>query len=133
VKTVNQFGVCAIAGLAGAFSDIAFLKLREVFLSLFNPKDARGGKLTSGITTPNLPDGTVGTAYKYTLQASNGTAPFTWTVTPGLPAGLTLDASTGTISGVPTAVSAKTKLTFAVTDSAKPAGSSTAELTLEIK
>jgi hypothetical protein len=133
VKTVNQFVVCAIAGLAGAFSDTALIKLREVFQSLFRPTDDRGGKLTLESTTPNLPDGSVGTPYKHTFQASSGTPPFNWSVTPELPAGLSLDASTGTISGVPTAVSPKSSYKFTVKDSATPPESSTVDLTLEIK
>lgn len=132
LKAVNQFGVCAIAGLAGAFSDTAFLKLREVFLTLFKPKDDRGGKLTLEITTPILPDGTAGTSYKHSLQASRGTAPFIWSVTPALPAGLTLDASTGTVSGTPTAPT-KSTYRFTVTDSATPSESCARDLTLEIK
>ena len=133
VKTVNQFVMCGIAGLAGAFSDTAFLKLREVFQTLFKPQDARGGKLTLAVTTTSLPDGVVGTPYKQTLQASGGSAPLKWSVTPNLPAGLTLNAATGIISGTPTAASPKTSYKFTVTDSATPVASSTADLTLEIK
>jgi hypothetical protein len=41
--------------------------------------------------------------YTFTLNASGGTAPYTWTVTQGsLPAGLTLNQFTGVISGTPT-------------------------------
>src|ERR1022692_3276700 len=119
VKTVNQFGMCAIAGLAGAFSDTAFLKLREVFQSLFKPQDDRGGKLTAKVTTASLPDGAVGMPYKQTLQASGVTAPLKWSVTPGLPDGLSLDDTAGIISGTPTAVSAKTSYKFTATDSAR--------------
>jgi hypothetical protein len=66
------------------------------------------------ITTPdNLPDGTVGTAYDTTLEADGGTMPYTWAVTSGsLPAGLSLDASSGEISGSPTSAAS---FTFAVT------------------
>jgi hypothetical protein len=85
------------------------------------------------ITTSALGDGAVGTPYKQSLQASGGAAPLKWSVAPPLPAGLTLDAATGTISGTPTAASPKTKYTFTVTDSATPAASSTADLTLEVK
>jgi hypothetical protein len=51
------------------------------------------------ITTTTLPDGKVGTAYSAALAAT-GTAPITWSAT-GLPAGLTINASTGVISGTP--------------------------------
>ncbi|MBB4105838.1 beta strand repeat-containing protein [Allorhizobium borbori] len=50
-----------------------------------------------------LTSGTVGTAYSQTLAASGGTAPYTYAVTSGsLPAGLSLNTSTGAISGTPT-------------------------------
>jgi hypothetical protein len=132
LKTVNLFGICAIAGLAGAFSDTAFLKLREVFQVLFKPQDNRGGKDAPKILSTTLPDGKVGQAYQATLQANGGTAPLKWTVTPALPAGLTLSTD-GVISGTPTAVTPKTPFKFTVTDSATPAATISATLTLEIK
>nr|WP_256483868.1 putative Ig domain-containing protein [Aliihoeflea sp. 40Bstr573] len=50
-----------------------------------------------------LPAGTVGTAYSQTAVASGGTAPYSYAVTAGtLPVGLTLDGTTGAISGTPT-------------------------------
>ena len=53
-------------------------------------------------TTESLPDGEVGTVYSQTLTAT-GDPTITWNVTSGtLPAGLTLDTYTGTISGTPT-------------------------------
>ena len=53
------------------------------------------------ITTTALPAGTVGTAYSTTLAAT-GAATITWAAS-GVPAGLSLNASTGVISGTPTA------------------------------
>ena len=57
------------------------------------------------ITTASLPNGTVGAAYAQTLAASGGSSPYSnWTVSTGsLPTGLSLNASSGAISGTPTA------------------------------
>ena len=85
------------------------------------------------ITTTSLPSGEVGTAYTATLTATGGTTPYTWTLTGGtLPSGLVLNASTGTISGTPTAVANAAPLTFTVTDSGNPAQQQLANLTLTI-
>jgi eukaryotic-like serine/threonine-protein kinase len=53
------------------------------------------------ITTTSLPSGVVGTAYTASVAATGGTGAFTWSAS-GLPAGLTINSSTGTISGTPT-------------------------------
>ena len=57
------------------------------------------------ITTTSLPGGKENEPYAATLAASGGTLPYTWSVTPALPAGLVLDPATGVISGIPTATS----------------------------
>jgi hypothetical protein len=54
------------------------------------------------VQTSKLPQGTVGMAYKATLQAQGGVAPYSWSLSSGsLPAGLSLSSS-GVISGTPT-------------------------------
>jgi len=61
------------------------------------------GTLTITTTSP-LPTATVGMNYSQTLAAAGGTGTYTWSITSGsLPAGLTLNASTGQIIGQPTA------------------------------
>ena len=74
------------------------------------------GPLT--ISTASLPDGLVNSAYSVTLGAGGGTSPYTWAMT-GLPAGLTFSASSGTISGTPTAAGTST-VAITVTDSTNP-------------
>lgn len=50
------------------------------------------------------PDGTYGTPYTGSVQASGGTAPYSWTIASGsLPPGLALDPASGNITGTPTA------------------------------
>ncbi len=73
------------------------------------------------VLTSTLPSGTNGTGYSQTLQASGGTAGYTWSITAGsLPNGLTLAPTTGGISGTPT-VSGVFNFTASVTDSSSPA------------
>ena len=59
------------------------------------------GSLT--IATASLPGGNIGTAYSANLVVSGGTPPYSWTASL-LPAGLSINASTGVITGTPTAL-----------------------------
>lgn len=55
------------------------------------------------ITTTSLPDGAIGTSYSQTLAASGGTPAYAWDLSTGsLPPGLSLNASSGAITGTPT-------------------------------
>jgi acid phosphatase len=70
------------------------------------------------IVTTSFPNGPVQVSYTASLQASGGTAPYSWSVLSGqLPTGLSLSPSTGTISGMPT-VAGSFSFTIQVKDSA---------------
>ncbi len=51
-------------------------------------------------------------------EATGGTVPYAYALTPSLPAGLVFDDSTRTLSGVPSAISPKRSYYYSVTDSA---------------
>lgn len=54
----------------------------------------------------NAPAGIVGAAYSYSYTATGGITPYTYSLTTGaLPAGITLNTTSGVISGTPTAAS----------------------------
>ncbi len=71
------------------------------------------------IITSSLPNANVGSAYSAALTASSGTPPYTWGLANGsgpLPTGLTINASSGLISGTPTTAGTY-PFTVQVTDS----------------
>jgi hypothetical protein len=82
------------------------------------------------ITTTSLPTGVVGNAYSAQLTANGGTPPYMWAIT-GLPMGLSLNTSTGQITGTP-AVATTGNVGVVVTDSASPSNTATTSLALSI-
>jgi hypothetical protein len=76
------------------------------------------------ITTTALPAAKEGEVYAATLQSSGGVPPVSWSVDPPLPAGLSLNASTGQITGTPAGGTAATQgtstLIFTAQDSFSP-------------
>ncbi len=82
------------------------------------------------VATVSLPGGQAKSTYSVTLSSSGGQAPYVWSVTSGsLPAGLTLNGSTGVISGTPTA-SGTSSFTVQVSDA--PSIPQTASRTLAL-
>jgi uncharacterized repeat protein (TIGR02543 family) len=74
---------------------------------------------TSGLS------GTTGTAFSLSPTVSGGADPFTFSISSGtLPAGLTLDSTTGTISGTPT-TAGSAAITLLVTDAKSKTASTT--------
>lgn len=74
------------------------------------------------------PAGTVGVSYSHAFPASSGTPPYTFAIISGsLPGGLTLNASTGVVSGIPT-----TPGTFPFTIQVRDANALTANVACSI-
>jgi len=96
-----------------------------------NTAPKSGTSTTLAVTTSSLPNGQLGVAYSATLAATGGASPYTWSTTSTLPAGLTL-ASTGVISGTPTALATSASVSFTVTDSSTPALTQTVSLTITV-
>jgi len=84
------------------------------------------------ITTQALSGGTVGVPYSATLAASGGAPPYTWSISSGsLPAGLSLNSSTGGIDGTPATVGTFT-FTVQASDSSNPQQNATKSLSIVI-
>ncbi|MFT7773179.1 MAG: putative Ig domain-containing protein [Roseateles sp.] len=80
------------------------------------------GGPTLTIGTASLANGNVGVAYNQAVSASGGTAPYSFAVTAGaLPAGLSLNGATGTITGTPTTANTY-NFTVTATDSTTGTG-----------
>src|SRR5204862_1023282 len=87
--------------------------------------------IVPAITTSSLPGGQVQSSYNATLAATGGTPPYIWSITAGaLPAGLTLNPSTGAIAGTPTG--GPGAFTVTVADSAAPPLSAAKPLSIAI-
>jgi putative Ig domain-containing protein len=70
------------------------------------------------ITTTQAPPGVAGLPYSFQFQATGGVQPYTWSTT-GLSDGLTMDLSTGLLSGTPTTANSL-YLNVVVVDSSNP-------------
>ncbi len=83
------------------------------------------------ITTISLPNGTQDAAYIFTLAAVGGTLPYTWSVSAGgLPTGLSLNASTGQITGTPEWSGSSASFSVQVTDAAQASDNANLSITI---
>jgi streptogramin lyase len=85
---------------------------------------------TLTITTTSLPTGTPGSSYTAGLSAAGGTPPLNWSAS-GLPANLSINGTTGLISGTP-ATAGTSMVNVTAKDSGSPPQSVTATLSLSI-
>lgn len=91
-----------------------------------------GAEVTLDVSTSSLPNATIGTAYSATLLDAGGKAPYSWSISSGnLPSGLTLNGSSGVISGDPT-VSGSFAFTIQTNDSSSPVQIASKSLTIAV-
>jgi hypothetical protein len=114
--SMNSFGI--IAGTPTTVGSPSF------GIQITDAKGAKGNVTTFGltvvamvaITTSSLPNAQQGVAYSTTLAASGGVTPYSWSLVAGsIDPGLSLNPSSGNISGTPTTPATYTP-TFQVTD-----------------
>ena len=82
----------------------------------------------------HLPSGTINQPYAAVVGGSGGTTPYTWSLasgSPALPAGLSLNATTGAIVGTPTVLVTTTPI-FRLQDASSPSGVVETPLTISI-
>lgn len=85
------------------------------------------------ITTASLADGVVGVPYSQPVAVTGGTGARAFSTSAGtLPSGLSLNATTGVISGTPTGAPGISNFTIAVADSASPPQNDFQALSIQI-
>ncbi len=128
IATINSTGLATAVGVGSTTISAAYVGVGS------NTATLTVNAAPLSITTASLPGGTMGIAYPaVTLTASGGTPPYnSWSIASGgLPNGLTLNATSGTISGIPTATGTFS-FTAKVSDSASPATTATKAFSITI-
>lgn len=106
-------GTPSIAGTSEVSLEVANLHGTDTGTLTITVADASTPGTQPQITSPLNASGTVGTPFSYTIQATNSPTAF---AASGLPGGLSVDTSTGVISGTP-ATAATTEVTISATNS----------------
>ena len=111
--------------ISGVPTNVGISNFIVTVIDTFNQSDTQALSITVTpaleITTSSLPNAKEGEAYSATLQSAGGVPPVSWTVTPLLPEGLSLNQTTGLITGIPALLTRGTHtLTFTAQDSRTP-------------
>ena len=85
------------------------------------------------ISTQSLPRVQLSVPFSIQLAAQNGTAPLAWAATTLLPQGVTLNGSTGVLSGNTTVPYCPLNISFNVTDSSTPSQTASATLAFNVE
>jgi len=100
-------------------------------IGLIDLSQYQGDSIDLTITTTSLSEGTVNQSYSATLEATGGIPSYTWSIISGsLPEGLSLNSSTGEISGTPL-IEGISNFTVQVTDSASNQATQELSITIE--
>src|SRR5664280_3188960 len=109
--------------IVNAFRRDLLLRRCGFILAIFIVLGANAASAAITLSPTSLPGAGVGVGYDQAVTANGGSAPYTFAVTSGaLPNGLTLDTSTGNISGTPT-TSGVSNFTLTATDATSATGS----------
>jgi hypothetical protein len=107
--------------------------LRAQFIGLGNQGIVSSGPVTLACSYTPVTTGTEGTAYTgATPSPSGGTSPYTFSETGSLPTGLSINTSTGVISGTPSVSGSFPSIQVSVADSASHTANCGAAFTLVI-
>jgi hypothetical protein len=111
--------------ISGVPTNVGLSNFAVTVIDTFNQSDTQALSITVTpaleISTSSLPNAKEAEAYSATLQSSGGVPPVSWTVAPLLPEGLSLNQTTGMITGIPALLTRGTHtLTFTAQDSRTP-------------
>ncbi|MCX6448058.1 MAG: putative Ig domain-containing protein, partial [Actinobacteria bacterium] len=95
------------------------------------PRSLQTGPLTATQSIASRSVAVSATVSSFTpVTASRGTSPYSFAVSPSLPSGLSMNSSTGAITGTPSVASSATTYTVTVTDASSETASNTFSLTV---
>src|ERR1051326_2056579 len=124
VRTGGTFNTSAVYIMAGINNQA------DGLFAAITPVGASTVALTNN---PTLPTGKVGLAYAQALAPTGGTPPYAnWTIASGsLPPGLSLNSTTGALSGTPVVIGGTFNFTISIKDSTGATGYGTFQMTIQ--